>query len=183
VASFLPGPWIASTDPVVAAMGDGPSDEPKANALAQSITAAGPDLFLFLGDIYEKGTFTENLNHYGQNSMDGGPGTLWGQMGTITQPTIGNHEGLGDRVDWQDYFHGRPLYTSFRFGNVLFFYLASSRPSMKRGKRPVQLREGDPHQRHQPASALHRDLLLPHPRPKQRLDQRGETAHVDPPHR
>jgi hypothetical protein len=129
-ASFLPGPWTQSRDPVVAAVGDGPSAEQKARDLAQSIVLAGPDLFTFLGDIYEDGTFTEWVNHYGQNSMDGGPGTLWGQMGTITQPTIGNHEIL---ADWQDYFHQRPLYTSFRFGNVLFLDLASSSAAMTAG--------------------------------------------------
>jgi hypothetical protein len=131
-ASFLPGPWTQSQDPLIVAVGDGASDEAAANALAQSIKLADPDLFLYLGDIYETGTFTENLNHYGQNSMDGGPGTLWGQMGTITQPTIGNHEDVN--VDaWRDYFHGRPLYTSFRFGNVLFFDLATDEADMSVG--------------------------------------------------
>ena len=131
-ANFLPAPWTQPTDPVVAAVGDGPDDGPDANALAQSIALTDPDLFLFLGDIYENGTFVENLNHYGQNSMDGGPGTLWGQMGTFTQPTLGNHE-VANTAAWQDYFHGRPLYTSFRFGNVLFLDLASSGPSMAAG--------------------------------------------------
>lgn len=131
-ASFLPAPWSQPADPVIAAVGDGPDDGPKANALAQSIALSDPDLFLFLGDIYENGTFVENLNHYGQNSMDGGPGTLWGQMGTFTQPTLGNHE-VANTAAWQDYFHGRPLYTSFRFGNVLFFDLASSGASMAAG--------------------------------------------------
>jgi hypothetical protein len=132
-ASFLPGPWTASQDPVIAAVGDGPSDEPRTNAVAQSIVAAHPGLFTYLGDIYETGTFTEDLNHFGQNSMDGGPGTLWGQLGTITQPTIGNHEAAANVVDWQDYFHQRPLYTSFRFGNVLFFDLASDVAGMSAG--------------------------------------------------
>jgi len=131
-ANFLPAPWTQPTDPVVAAVGDGPDDGPDANALAQSIALTDPDLFLFLGDTYENGTFVENLNHYGQNSMDGGPGTLWGQMGTFTQPTLGNHE-VANTAAWQDYFHGRPLYTSFRFGNVLFLDLASSGPSMAAG--------------------------------------------------
>ena len=131
-ATFLPAPWTQPTDPVVAAVGDGPDGGSDANAVAQSIALTDPDLFLFLGDIYENGTFVENLNHYGQNSMDGGPGTLWGQMGTFTQPTLGNHE-AANTAAWQDYFHGRPLYTSFRFGNVLFFDLASSGASMAAG--------------------------------------------------
>jgi hypothetical protein len=131
-ANYLPGPWTLSSDPVIAAAGDGASDEPSANDNAQSIALSNPNLFLYLGDIYENGTFTENLNHYGQNSMDGGGGTLWGQMGTITQPTIADHE-KPNRVAWQDYFHGRPLYTSFVFANVLFLDLASQVESMAQG--------------------------------------------------
>ena len=131
-ASYLPGAWTASNDPVVPAVGDGPSDEPEPNSVAAAIAATSPPLFLFLGDIYEKGTFTENLNAYGQNSMDGGGGTLWGAMGTVTQPTIGNHE-APNKTAWTDYWHNRPLYTSFRFGNVLFFDLASSAASMAAG--------------------------------------------------
>ncbi|HZD80736.1 MAG TPA: IPT/TIG domain-containing protein, partial [Actinomycetota bacterium] len=132
-ADFLPDPsWTASRDPVVAAVGDGASNDPEANDNADAIAASNPDLFLYLGDIYEDGTATENLNHYGQSSMDGGPGTLWGQMADITQPAIGDHE-VSNRDAWRDYFHGRPLYTSFVFGNVLFLDLASTGESMAVG--------------------------------------------------
>ncbi|MFB3738323.1 MAG: DNRLRE domain-containing protein [Candidatus Velamenicoccus archaeovorus] len=132
-ASFLPTPsWTASVDPIVAAVGDGASDQPNSDDLARSIALSDPDLFLYLGDIYETGTFTENLNHYGQNAMDGGPGSLWGAMATITQPTMGDHE-AANSVAWQDYFHGRPLYTAFELGNVLFLDLASSGVSMGTG--------------------------------------------------
>ena len=124
--SFLPNPaWTGATDPVIVAVGDGASDQAAGNNLAHSIALADPEVLLYLGDIYETGTFTENLNHYGQNSMDGGPGTLWGAMGTFTQPTMGDHEAVNS-VAWQDYFHGRPLYTSFEFANVLFVNLAST---------------------------------------------------------
>jgi hypothetical protein len=131
--SFLPNPaWTQPTDPLVVAVGDGASNETPANTNAASIAASNPALFLYLGDIYETGTFTENLNHYGENSMDGGPGSLWGAMGTITQPAMGDHESA-NRVAWTDYFHGRPNYTSFRFANVLFFDLSSSADSMAAG--------------------------------------------------
>jgi IPT/TIG domain len=131
--SFLPNPvWTDPADPVIAAVGDGASGESAGADLAQSIAASDPALFLYLGDIYETGTFTEHLNHYGQNSMDGGPGTLWGAMGTITQPAMGDHEAANSNA-WQDYFHGRPLYTSFEFANVLFLDLASSGVSMASG--------------------------------------------------
>ncbi len=124
-ASYLPGPWTAASDPVVAAVGDGPDDTPQTNAVAASIVAANPALFLFLGDVYEEGTFTENLNMYGASSMDGGPGSLWGALATRTQPAIGNHE--HKRItDFTDYWHGRPAYTSFTLGGVLFLDLNSS---------------------------------------------------------
>jgi hypothetical protein len=130
-ASYLPGTWSGSADPVLAAVGDGPSDEPVPNALAASIVAADPAQFLYLGDVYEKGTFTENLNHYGVSSLDGTAGTLWGVLADRTQPTLGNHEApnLGA---WRDYWHGRPAYTSFTFGGVLFLDLNSNTP-MKAG--------------------------------------------------
>jgi hypothetical protein len=131
--TFLPNPaWTDPTDPVVPAVGDGASNQPPANALADSIDAGSPPLFLYLGDIYENGTATENLNHYGQNSMDGGSGTLWGQLGDVTQPALGDHE-LKNSVAWRDYFHGRPLYMAYRFANVLFLDLQSPGTSMKAG--------------------------------------------------
>jgi hypothetical protein len=131
--SFLPDPaWTQPGDPLVLAVGDGASNEPASNANAAAIAASDPDLFLYLGDIYETGTFTENLNHYGENSMDGVPGSLWGAFADITQPAMGDHE-AANRVAWRDYFHGRPNYTSFRFANVLFFDLSSKADSMAKG--------------------------------------------------
>jgi IPT/TIG domain len=131
--SFLPNPtWTAPADPLVIAVGDGASNEQAANENAGAIAAADPALFLYLGDIYDTGTFTENLNHYGQNSMDGGPGSLWGAMGTFTQPAMGDHE-AANVVAWRDYFHQRPNYTSFRFANVLFFDLSSAADAMTKG--------------------------------------------------
>lgn len=130
-ADFLPGPWQASADPVVAASGDGPADEAVPNGLAASIAAANPALFLFLGDIYEQGTFTENRNAYGVSALDGTAGTLWGALATKTVPTLGNHE-APHPVDWTDYWHGRPRFTSLRFGGVLFLDLDSNAP-MKAG--------------------------------------------------
>ncbi len=128
--NFLPNPsWTAPTDPIVAAVGDGASGEAVPKQLSASIAQSNPAVFLYLGDIYENGTFTENLNHYGLNSMDGGAGTLWGQMAQITQPAMGDHEAV-NRAAWQDYFHGRPVYTSFTLGNVLFLDLASAKESM-----------------------------------------------------
>ncbi len=131
--SYLPGPWTAPNDPVILAVGDGASNEVTSNAVAARIAAVDPPLFLNLGDIYETGTFTEWRNHYGVSEMDRpGQGTLWGATADTTQPTLGNHEKVNIPA-YMDYWHGRPLYTSFTFGGVLFLDLNSSQ-SMVAGK-------------------------------------------------
>ena len=128
--NFLPGAWSRHDDPVVMAVGDGPSNEASSDAVAARLAAIDPPLFLFLGDVYETGTFTENLNYYGRSVMDvPGGGTLWGTTADVTQPTVGNHEGP-NQSDFIDYWHGRPLFTKFTFGGVLFLDL-NSEDSMK----------------------------------------------------
>jgi hypothetical protein len=72
-------------------VGDGPDDRPVANAVSDTVVAADPAVFLYLGDIYEQGTFAEERNHYGASSLDGTSGTLWGRLADRTQPTLGNH--------------------------------------------------------------------------------------------
>ncbi|HEV8089935.1 MAG TPA: metallophosphoesterase [Actinomycetota bacterium] len=123
-----PAPWTSQTaDPVVPAVGDGASDEPGSQAVSDQIAAARPPLFLYLGDVYETGTDTEMLNHYGVSDIDGvpGSGTEWGRFADVTQPTIGNHE-FPNQTTWRDYFHQRPLYTAYRFGGVQFLDLNSN---------------------------------------------------------
>jgi hypothetical protein len=117
--------WTDTSDPVVAAVGDGPADETVANAVSDSLVAADPALFLFLGDTYEQGTYTEDLNHYGQLALGVDPGSLWGRLAPVTQPTIGNHEYL-NLTAWTDFWHQRPDHLSFVFGGVLFIDLDSS---------------------------------------------------------
>jgi hypothetical protein len=124
--SYLPGPWTGSNDPHILAVGDGPSNEVTSNAVGNRIAAVDPPMFLFLGDVYETGTFTENLNHYGVSNIDHpAQGTLWGATADTTQPTLGNHEKVNIPA-YMDYWHGRPLFTSWTFGGVLFLDLNSS---------------------------------------------------------
>ena len=124
--SYLPAPWNGANDPHILAVGDGPSNEVTSNTMANHIAAVDPPLFLFLGDIYETGTFTENLNHYGVSNIDHpGQGTLWGATADTTQPTLGNHEKVNIPA-WMDYWHGHPVYSSFTWGGVLFLNLNSS---------------------------------------------------------
>src|SRR5947208_9636283 len=125
--SYLPAPsWTGPNDPHFLATGNGLSNEAISNALANRIATVDPPLFLFLGDIYETGTFTENLNHYGVSNIDHpGQGTLWGATADTTQPTLGNHEKVNIPA-WMDYWHGHPVYSSFTWGGVLFLNLNSS---------------------------------------------------------
>jgi Calcineurin-like phosphoesterase len=123
---YLPARWTGATDPHILAVGDGPSNETGSNLMANHIATVDPPLFLFLGDIYETGTFTENLNHYGVSNIDHpGQGTLWGATADTTQPTLGNHEKVNIPA-WMDYWHGHPVYTSWTWGGVLFLDLNSS---------------------------------------------------------
>jgi hypothetical protein len=129
-ATFLPRPWSGAADPVIAAVGDAAANEVKPNKLAAAIDAADPAIFLYLGDVYELGSFTENRNHYGASALDDpSAATLFGAMAAFTQPTIGNHEvegAVSHFTDWQDYWHGRPDYTFFDFAGVRFLDLDSN---------------------------------------------------------
>jgi hypothetical protein len=123
--SFLPTQWTEATDPLVAAVGDGPDSRPISIGVIDSIVARNPHLFLYLGDVYDEGTFAEFHNHYGVSSLNGSAGTMWGRLAHKTQPTVGNHEFVHFSA-YQDYWHGRPAFTSFRFGGVLFLNLNSN---------------------------------------------------------
>lgn len=116
----------ASGDPVTAAVGDGASGRKLSDELVDSIKAQGPSLLLYLGDVYERGTYAENSNFYGLAAFDDplGTGTRWGSMARYTRPTLGNHERF-ELEAWRDYWHGLPLYSSFDFGGVHYLDLNS----------------------------------------------------------
>jgi calcineurin-like phosphoesterase family protein len=119
----IPAPWTGASDAVFAAVGDGPDGTKVPARVEASIEARDPALFLFLGDIYESGTYTEDRNHYGASALDDpATATSWGRMAAITQPTVGNHE-FPNLDAWTDYWHGRPEYVSFDFAGVRFFDL------------------------------------------------------------
>jgi len=124
--TYLPLAWTGATDPIVPAVGDGPDGVAKANAVAAMVAGTDPPLALFLGDVYEAGTYVENRNHYGLSSIDSpGAGTLWGAFANVTQPTLGNH-GTAQAAAFIDYWHQRPRYMSFDLGGVRFIDLDST---------------------------------------------------------
>jgi calcineurin-like phosphoesterase family protein len=91
------GPWIGSTSTaraVVWAVGDGADGSSAAKALARRIAAAGPNRFLYLGDVYDRGTAAEFLTNYR---------AVYGRLARITAPTPGNH-------DWPNHVKGYDPY-------------------------------------------------------------------------
>jgi hypothetical protein len=103
---------------VVAAVGDGASGETNSTSVVNLISSWNPNLFLFLGDVYEKGSVTEFYNWYGNTTQN------YGLFRTITDPTIGNHEyEFGVAPGYFDYWNNIPNYYSFNSGGWHFISL------------------------------------------------------------
>ncbi len=108
---FTPNPGAAppAGQPfVLAAVGDGAGGENGETSVTNLIAGWNPNLFLYLGDVYEKGTTTEFSNWYGTAG-----GSFFGQFRAITDPTIGNHEyTAGQAPGYFDYWNKPPDYYS-----------------------------------------------------------------------
>ena len=101
-------PTTAGEAFTVAAVGDGASGEPNAEAVADLLYGKQPNMFLYLGDVYEKGTRTEFHNWYGDETRS------WGRLRSITNPTIGNHEyENGAAPGYFDYWDNVPNFYSY----------------------------------------------------------------------
>jgi chitodextrinase len=106
---------------VVVAAGDGAGGESSGTAVAFLIESQSPNLVLYLGDVYEKGSSTEFYNWYGTST------TYWGRFKTITNPTIGNHEYSGSTAPgYFDYWDNIPNYYSYDAGGWHFVSLNSN---------------------------------------------------------
>ncbi len=113
-----PGPSEPFT---VTAAGDGASGETKAVAVTNLISSINPNLFLYLGDVYEKGTPVEFYNWYGKQGIN------FGTFRNITNPTIGNHEyENGVAPGYFDYWNNVPNYYSYNAGGWHFISLNSN---------------------------------------------------------
>ena len=95
---------------IVAAVGDGAAGSAAADRVVSLIQSWNPNLFLYLADVYERGTYTEFFNWYAPS---------WGQLYSITDPTVGNHEVETPNGDGYARYWGLngvqngPLYYSF----------------------------------------------------------------------
>jgi len=112
------GSWTPTpgTNPVagqaftVAAVGDGAGGDTSETDVANLISGWNPNLVLYLGDVYEKGTPTEFYNWYRPESQ---AGTFFGRFRSITDPTVGNHEYQnGQAPGYFDYWDNIPHYYS-----------------------------------------------------------------------
>jgi len=105
------------------ALGDADTT-PLGRALAPTVSRARPDLFLYLGDVYERGTADEFRRRYHP---------LYGQLARRTLPTPGNHEwplrDAGYRRYWRA-AHGRaiPDWQKRRIGGWEILSLNSEAP-------------------------------------------------------
>ena len=102
LASAGPSP-AQSERAVVWAAGDAATPGERADRVAALVRRAGPDRFLYLGDVYETGTLKEFRRWYHPR---------FGRLAHITAPTIGNHE-------WDNRFQGYYRYWYRRKGEQL----------------------------------------------------------------
>jgi hypothetical protein len=106
---------------IVAAVGDGAGGGDNEAKVADLITSSNPNLFLYLGDVYEQGTPTEFANWYGSAN------TYFGQLKSITNPTVGNHDYLTEgAAGYFNYWNNIPNFYSFNAGGWHFIRLNSN---------------------------------------------------------
>jgi hypothetical protein len=106
---------------VLAADGDGAGGETNATNVTNLIASWNPNLFLYLGDVYDDGSSTEFLNWYGSTS------TFYGRFRSITDPVVGNHEYTnGAAPGYFDYWNNIPSYYSFDAAGWHFIALNSN---------------------------------------------------------
>jgi len=105
---------------VVGAVGDGAGGEPGETAVANLISSWNPGLFVYLGDVYDKGSPGEFTNWYDKYG--------YGDLKSITNPTIGNHEYSADGTaeGYFRYWRSPPHYYSYDAGGWHFVSLDSS---------------------------------------------------------
>jgi chitodextrinase len=105
---------------VVAAAGDGGSGQTSETNVVHLISSWNPNLFLYLGDVYENGRSMEFDNNYGKAGVPG----EYGQFYSISDPTIGNHEYIGsDITGYEWYWNNVPHYYSYDAGGWHFVSL------------------------------------------------------------
>lgn len=105
---------------IVGAVGDGGSGQTGESDVVNLISSWNPNLFLYLGDVYENGRAMEFDNWYGKPGVAG----TYGQFHSISDPTIGNHEYVGSDISgYEWYWNNVPHYYSYNAGGWHFISL------------------------------------------------------------
>jgi hypothetical protein len=94
----------------MAAVGDGADGSPQSHQVVDVIKSWDPRSFAYLGDVYTDATYFEFDNWYGES---GG----YGDLRSITNPVIGNHEyRQPNAAPYFDYWGGVPRWYSYDVG-------------------------------------------------------------------
>jgi hypothetical protein len=94
----------------LAVVGDGADGSPESLGVTAQIAAMDPDVFAYLGDVYDNGTPFEYDTWYDDPAG-------YGQFRGITNPAIGNHEYRTDgAAPYFAYWGGAPHYYSYDLG-------------------------------------------------------------------
>lgn len=111
---------------VVAVVGDGAGGQTTGDRVINLISSWNPNLMLYLGDVYWRGTATEFLNWYGD-------GDRWSRFRDITNPTVGNHEygATPNAEGYFEYWGGPPHQYSY---DVAGWHLISLDSTVKYGQ-------------------------------------------------
>ena len=109
---------------LVWAVGDGANGSAEAKALARRIARSKPDLFLYLGDVYEEGTASEFARNYAP---------VYGRFARFTAPTPGDHEWSSRTEGYEPYWRrvrgiDPPAYYSFSIAGWQILSLNSEEP-------------------------------------------------------
>jgi hypothetical protein len=101
----------------IAAVGDGAGGLPGSYDVADLVEGWDPDMFLYLGDVYNMGTYTEFLNHYDPT---------FGRFKAITNPVPGDHEGGRDFQGYLDYWNSSQHFYATTVGSWRLIALNST---------------------------------------------------------
>jgi calcineurin-like phosphoesterase family protein len=100
VAPVSNGSWtpysVGGSSVTIAATGDGAGGLPGATAVGNLVAGWNPAMFMYLGDVYNAGSYTEYLNYYEP--------TL-GSLKSRTNPVPGNHETGTQYKGYYDYWN------------------------------------------------------------------------------
>src|SRR5438132_8974491 len=116
-----PEPPVTGTVPaagqpeIVGAVGSG-ADGAGSAMVANQVAAWSPNLFLYLGDVYQHGTYEEFDNWYNPS---------WGKMRSVTNPVPGDQESYYNRGGYSWYWNNKPAYYSYDAAGWHFISLTS----------------------------------------------------------